>query len=52
MKKSYSAPAIKTMRAFTQKVMDMEIGSNGIYEQGVGGEGSDNEARAEEMILF
>lgn len=52
MKKTYSSPAIKTMSVTTQKVMDMEIGSNGIYEQGVGSEGSDKDARAEELQLF
>ena len=52
MKKTYSAPVVKTMHAFTGRVMDMELTSDGTYEPGVGGDGSDKEARTQELELF
>ena len=46
MKKNYSAPACKARVMYTGKIMDVEIGSDGDWSQGVtGGEGVDNEAR-------
>ena len=51
MKKTYLVPAIKTMRVSTENIMGFTAVS-GIYEQGVGGNGSDNDARTGELGLF
>lgn len=51
MKKNYLKPAIKTMSVSTENVMGLTA-TSGIYEQGVGGNGSDKEARTQEISLF
>ena len=45
MKKTYQMPAIKMLRVATENIMGLAAVSGG-YEQGVSGDGSDNEARA------
>lgn len=46
MKKNYSAPACKSRVMYTEKFMDVAIGSDSDWSQGVtGGEGVDKEAR-------
>ncbi len=52
MKKTYITPAIKTMRVFNENVMQLAAVSGGNYEQGIGGQGSDADARSIDVGLF
>ena len=46
MRKNYEAPACKSRAMYAKNFMDVEIGSNGDWSQGVdGGQGTDAEAR-------
>ncbi len=50
MRKTYQKPSVKSMHVSTENIMGMTAVSGG-YEQGVSGDGSDNEARSGASIF-